>query len=173
MLHWANKMRELNFGQLMELYSEGNLENAREFYPNLPENQQILAAEQSFHQYLRECFFKTSGARYALWVVDDDYRSALRIEPYREGLLLQALETKPDDRRKGYGYALMMQVLEYLRVRGYTSVYSHIAKKNKASLALHSKCGFQLISDSARLIDGTVTQNSCTMYMELKKSTDL
>jgi len=159
MLKIIKSISQLNISQFLAVYAQST---GSDFHK-----------EEDLLTYLREDFFCQKDAFYALWVVDDDYRSALRIEPYREGLLLQALETKPDDRRKGYGYALMMQVLEYLRVRGYTSVYSHIAKKNKASLALHSKCGFQLISDSARLIDGTVTQNSCTMYMELKKSTDL
>jgi len=158
MLHWANKMRELNFGQLMELYSEGNLENAREFYPNLPENQQILAAEQSFHQYLRECFFKTSGARYALWVVDGRYVSALRLEPYQDGLLLEALETHPQYRQKGYAVALIQAVLAQTEQK----IYSHVGKRNTASLKTHEKCGFQRILEHAVYADGSVLTNACT-----------
>ena len=159
MLHWANKMRELNFGQLMELYSEGNLENAREFFPNLPENQQILAAEQSFHQYLRECFYKTAGAGYALWVVDGRYVSALRLEPYQDGLLLEALETHPEDRQKGYASELIRSVLAALPGE---KIYSHVGKRNTASLKTHEKCGFQRILEHAVYADGSVLTSAYT-----------
>ena len=47
------------------------------------------------------------------------------------------------------------------------NMYSHIDKKNIPSFELHKNCGFRLISDSARYIDGTVTQNSYTMCYDL------
>ena len=111
MLYIADKLGELNFRQLMDVYEEGNLENAAKFYPREPQNQWLLLAEQAFHQYLRECFFPTKGARYCLWIVDGRYFSALRLEPYRDGLLLEALETHPAERRKGYAAALVNAVL--------------------------------------------------------------
>ena len=159
MLYWANKMSELNFGQLMELYSEGNMENARDFYPNLPENQQILAAEQSFHQYLRECFFVTPAAVYCIWQEEGKYVSALRLEPYQDGLLLEALETAPHSRRKGYAAALIKAVLETF---GEKKIYSHVSKRNTASLRTHEKCGFHRIADHAVYADGSVMQNHVT-----------
>ena len=48
MLYIAKSLRDLNFGALMEVYREGNLENAKEFWPELPQGQGILWAEQEF-----------------------------------------------------------------------------------------------------------------------------
>lgn len=159
MLYWANKLSELNFAQLMEVYREGNEENAKDFFPNVPENQQILAAEQSFHQYLRECFFRTAGARYALWAVNGRYVSALRLEPYQDGLLLEALETIPEQRRKGYAELLVKAVLAELPG---VKIYSHVGKRNLASLKTHEKCGFHRILEHAVYADGSVLSTACT-----------
>ena len=57
MLYLATKLREVDFSALMGVYEEGNRENGALLYPELPEGQQLLRAEQSFHQYLKEVFF--------------------------------------------------------------------------------------------------------------------
>ena len=163
MLTIVKSMRELNIGQLMAVYEESNLENGQEFYPEMPQNQQILHAEQDFYQYLRECFFKTEGARYAIWSVNGSYVSALRLEPYQDGLLLEALETAPSHRRKGYAAALIKATLQQLDNE---KVYAHIHKKNIASLATHKSCGFCRILEHAVYIDGSVRSNSCTLCYE-------
>ena len=61
MLYIAKRLKDLDFRQLMDIYEEGNLENAAELWPEEPQGQQLLLAEQSFHQYLRECFFQRRG----------------------------------------------------------------------------------------------------------------
>lgn len=159
MLHIADKLGELNFRQLMDVYEEGNLENAAEFYSREPQNQWLLLAEQAFHQYLRECFFLTEGARCCMWIVNGRYVSALRLEPYRDGLLLEALETLPTERRKGYAAALIKAVLA--QHPGET-IYSHVGKKNIASIKTHESCGFHRILEHAVYADGSVLQNCCT-----------
>lgn len=159
MLFIAEKLADLNFRQLMDVYEEGNLENAAEFYPNEPRAQWMLLAQQSFYQYLRECFFQTSGACYAIWVEDDCYVSALRLEPYKDGLLLAALETKPSERRKGYAAHLIGSVLEKY---GHERIYSHVGKRNSASLRTHEKCGFYRILEHAVYADGSVMSSCCT-----------
>ena len=160
MLYIAEKMKELNFRQLMDVYEEGNLENAAEFFPHEPKEQWLLLAEQSFHQYLKECFFRTEGARYCIWIIDGRYVSALRLEPYRDGLLLEALETRQDQRRKGYAAELITAVVRYV---GDTKVYSHVGKRNAASLRVHEKCGFRKILDHAVYADGSVFTNCITL----------
>ena len=159
MLHLATKLRELNFSQLMGVYEEGNLENAELFFSDLPRGQQILQAEQSFYQYLRESFFFTDGAVYAVWIENGQYVSALRLEPYEDGLLLEALETAPDQRRKGYAEKLLRAVQEKFPQK----IYSHVSKKNTASLHVHEKCGFQKILDYAKYIDGSVVRTAVTL----------
>lgn len=159
MLCLATKLRELDFTQLMEVYAEGNRENGALFHPELPENQQILRAEQSFYQYLAEGFFPAAGAVYAVWVENGTYISALRLEPYEDGLLLEALETAPAFRRKGYAEKLIRAVQEVFPQR----IYSHVSKRNAASLEVHKKCGFFQILDYARYIDGSIARNAVTL----------
>lgn len=167
MLKIITTMSQLNEVQLMAVYYEGNVENGAEMFSDYTPSQQLLLAENAFLSYLREDFFTHSGAMYAVWVVDGRYRAALRLEPYRDGLLLEALETAPNDRRKGYAYSLIRSVFDYLGSRDDKCVYSHVSKRNIPSLEIHKKCGFEIISDSAVYIDGTVTQKSYTLCYHL------
>ena len=162
MLRLAKKYSELDFAQLMEVYGEGNRENGAELYPRLSEYEQLLRAEQDFSAYLREDFFKAEGAYYAVWVENGQYLSALRLEPFGEGMLLEALETRPDRRRKGYATKLLLAVLE-LETR---KIYSHVSKKNVPSLRTHEKCGFRKILDHSVYIDGSVSTNAVTLSKE-------
>lgn len=160
MLHIAHSLRELSFGKLMEVYAESNRENAEEFWPELSEGERLLRTEQDFYQYLHQGFFPAQGAAYYIWEVDGTYVSALRLEPYRDGLLLEALETAPAQRQKGYASALMASVLETV---GAQKIYSHVGKRNEASLKTHLHCGFRRISEQAVYADGSVNDRCCTL----------
>ena len=159
MLSIVSKISQLDFSALMEIYEEGNRENGAELWPELPEGLQMLNAEQAFHQYLRECFFVTPDAVYCIWQDKGKYVSALRLEPYQDGLLLEALETVPCCRHKGYASALIMAVLECFDGQ---KIYSHVSKRNTASLRTHEKCGFCRVADHAVYADGSVMQNHVT-----------
>ena len=163
MLLTFRKMKDLSFSKLMEVYEEGNRENGAEFWPDMEEGQRILRAEQEFHQYLREIFFPTAGAVYCIWEERGRYVSALRLEPYRDGFLLEALETAPKERRKGYAVRLIAAVQEDFP-RG--KIYSHVHKRNIPSLKTHEKCGFVRISDTSVGIDGSVSDRLCTLCWE-------
>ena len=105
MLIIAKSFKELSFSKLMEVYLEGNLENGNELWPELSEGEQLIYAEQEFYQYLTKVFFPTHQAVYAIWEEKGKYVSALRLEPFKDGLLIEALETAPEERQKGYaGY---------------------------------------------------------------------
>jgi len=160
MLHIIETMKELNFTKLMAVYEESNRENGAENYPEETEFRQIFLQEENFYQYLQEIFFKTSGAVCAVWEEAGEYRAALRLEPYKDGLLLEALETTPDFRRKGYGRQLIQAVQERFSE---VKIYSHVHKKNLPSLAIHEACGFQRISEQATYIDGSVNARCCTL----------
>ncbi len=163
MLEFISSYRQLNTAQLMEVYFEGNLIHGERIYPYLDTNKQRYRAEDDFLSYLQEDFFRQKGAKYAVWNVDGHYKAALRLEPYKDGLLLEALETAPASRRKRYAYNLMTSVLDHLQTVDCRFLYSHIHKRNIASLNLHIKCGFRIIADYASYIDGTITHNSCTL----------
>ena len=147
MLKLIYSMADLDIEKLLDVYQEENWD------------------KEKMISYLREDFFLQSGAFYAVWVEDSIYKAVVRFCPYKDGFLLHSLETVPNDRRKGYACLLVMQVLEHLRATGYKAVYSHVEKRNKASLSLHRKCGFEIISDSATYLDGTVTQYSNTLQI--------
>lgn len=159
MLIVAKSMKELSFGKLMEVYAEGNLENGRERWPEEPEGRQIALAEEDFFNYLQQIFFKTDNASYLIWEEGGRYISALRFEPYLDGLLLEALETRPEMRRRGYGVKLLEAALEFA---GDSVVYSHIHKQNTASICAHEKCGFTKVGNRAVYIDGSVNKRCCT-----------
>ncbi len=163
MLRLAYSLQELDFGQLMEVYLEGNQENGEEFYPHLPPAQQVFRAEQDFYQYLQEGFFTQPGDVYCLWAPEGRYKAALRLQAYRDGLLLEALETAPRHRRKGYGRALVEAALA--RFSG-QRIYVHISKRNRPSIALHEGCGFRKIADMAVYADGSVTDRAYTYIHE-------
>ncbi len=160
MLKLVTSIKDLSFGRLMEVYREGNLENGAERWPELREDRRLLLAEQDFYDYLREVFFRTPGVVYAIWEEEGKYRSALRLEPYKDGLLLEALETAPDRRRKGYGERLIRAVQQRT---GGTKLYSHVHKGNAPSLKIHEKCGFRRTMEYAAYIDGSFNQRCCTM----------
>lgn len=163
MLKIARSLRELNFSQLMAVYEEGNRENGRENYPQESPHRQLFLQEEGFYQYLREVFFPTPGAVCAIWEEAQQYRAALRLEPYRDGLLLEALETAPYCRRQGYGRELIRAVQTCFPGQ---KIYSHVHKKNRPSLAIHEACGFRRISEQAAYIDGSVNSRCCTFCYE-------
>lgn len=166
MLIFATAMAQLRFSELMAVYEEGNRENGALRYPRCSAQEQCLRAEQDFFAYLSQVFFRTPGAAYALWEEDGAYRSALRLEPYRDALLLEALETAPRWRAQGYGGKLVRAVQAALSARGGARLYSHVARRNAASVALHTGCGFREILPYAAYIDGTVSFAAVTLLWE-------
>lgn len=158
MLLIAKRLEELNFSALMDIYIEGNLEKAEEYGDG-----GLLRAEREFYDYLREDFFRQQGAFYAVWTEQRSYVSALRLEPYKDGWLLEALETAPDDRKKGYAKRLMGEVLEYM---GQAVVYSHVSRRNEASLRTHYACGFRKHLDHVVYLDGSVTNWGVTLKFD-------
>ena len=161
-------LSELPFGELMSVYEEGNRKNGADCYPKLPENLQLLEAEQDFYAYLK-CFFRQEDSFYALWRQDGIPVCALRIEPYQDGWLLAALETRPDCRNRGYAKALVVEVLSYLEKSGRLPVYSHISDSNISSRKVHLSCNFREILPYAVYADGT-NNDFCSTYFYDKKT---
>lgn len=168
MLKIVNSLGQLRFSELMTVYKEGNQRNRKALYPHLSENTGLLQVEQDFYQYLRECFFPVRGAVYALWEEQGRYVSALRLEPYQDGLLLEALETAPQARKKGYATALIQGVQDWLAGQGSQRVYSHVDKRNGPSLAAHRACGFEKVLDYGVSIDGSVLSGQVTLLWQCK-----
>ena len=170
MLKLIQSMSQLNFSNLMSVYSESNAMNGLEQYSHLDTFEQLHSAEMDFYHYLHSVFFRQEKSFYAVWEASGEYLSALRIEPYQDGYLLCALETNPVARGKGYAKRLIHAVIQCLSEQGSGILYSHVSKKNKASLAVHSACGFLAIKDHAVYSDGSVMHNHFTLALEYEKS---
>lgn len=167
MLHIARKTGQLSFDKLLDLYRESILKRGRELAPEEETFRQIRISEDDFYNYLSSSFFRTEDAVYAIWEEGGRYFSALRLEPFQDGLLLEALETVPDERGRGYASKLIRDVQEWLvSEKGSVKVYSHINKRNLASLAVHRTCGFKVIMDHAVYIDGSVNSVAYTLCWE-------
>ncbi len=169
MLKMINNMKDLDFGKLMCVYSDSNLKDAQLRYPDEEENIGILNVEQENYRYLKEMFFPISGAFCAVWEQGGTYVSALRVEPCRDGLLLTGLETAPAYRRRGYASSLLRAVAAALHRQGGRYLYSHVAKNNQPSLKTHFSCGFERFLEHAVYLDGSVTQDSCTLRLMISK----
>ena len=162
MLKILNSLADIDFRQLMDVYEEGNCINGNELYGKYSKNLQIIYAEQDFYNYLVE-FFEEPSARYAVWIHNGRYVSALRLERYCDGLLMNALETIPVARKQGYAKKLIMAVLDYLRNIGCGRLYSHVQKDNVASLCAHLSCGFMIASETAVYLDSSVRSDSYSL----------
>lgn len=170
MLIIASKLSEFNFSELMNIYIDGNLDNGKELYPDDTEGAQLRKVEADFYRYLDSIFFQQKDSYYMIWETSGQYKAALRLEPYQDGYLLCALETAPDARQKGYATNLVNATLTYLSASGSGILYSHVSKRNAPSLALHQKCGFQVIKDYAVYSDGSVLHNHLTFAYTYEKS---
>ncbi len=167
MLIVARSMKELSFPKLMEVYMEGNRENGALRYPEeTPERQQALA-EEDFRDYLSQVFFHGENPVYLILTTEGRYVSALRLEDYEDGVLLEALETAPGQRQKGYASELLREAANYLQGRAPVRLYAHVAKKNTASMKTHLSQGFRQCLDYARYIDGTVSRNAVTLVLDI------
>lgn len=102
-------------------------------------------------------FFEEPRAYICIWQVNEHYVSALRIEPFQDGWLVAGLETAAMHRRKGYAKALLTAVINQLPPDA--KLYSHIEIRNEPSIAVHKACGFAMVLDYAKLLDGSVSTN--------------
>lgn len=159
-------MRELDFEQLMSVYEEGNIMNGARLYPDESAMAQKQLAEQDFADYLRHSFFCQKEAAYYILADNAQYIAAARMEPFEDGYLLSALETRPGYRRNGYGRELVNNLVSVCSERGLLPIYSHVANTNIASINLHLQCGFRVHKDSARYLDGSVRTDSRTFIYE-------
>ena len=169
MLIIARTLAELDFPQLMNIYIEANREHGEDLWPEKSEEEQILLSEQDFHTFLQERFFTKAGALCMIWSIQGSYVSALRLEPYRDGYLMEALETSPDERRKGYACDLIAAMQEWIGKKDTEKVYSHVSKRNIPSLKTHLHCGFEIIMDYSVYSDGTHNDRAYTMCYSVKK----
>ena len=159
MLVVFRSMKGLPLDQLMEIYIQSNTEGEHE-----QEDGRLARNEAALMDYLRYELFP-EGACF-LWQEQGRAVSALRCEPYRDGVLLAGLETLPEARGKGYATKLVMGTLERLRSEAVEKIYVHIHRDNAPSLAVHRRCGFVRLKSGALLLDGSYSPAYDTFLMD-------
>lgn len=156
-----------DFAALSSIYEERVIANGEKSFPYEDASVRYLLARQTFYSYVLDFLTKQQGI-WALWRADGVYQAACRLEVYRDGFLLSGLETEPAGRGRGYATALVNEVIAYAAQTDAKAIYSHVEKKNYSSLAVHKKCGFHLISDTAVLLDGSADSSICTLKHIIK-----
>ena len=114
MLLKIEKYCDLNERMLMDIYSESNFENTDYFFPD-EENKELAVqkVETGFLDFLKNEFFSQNEAAYWIFEENGVWHSALRTCKVLNGLYyLEALETRPDSRKKGYASLLLLCVLD-------------------------------------------------------------
>lgn len=150
MLHKLTAFAQIDGRKLMDLYQEGNRENAPYFFPEIKEQALALEKmEQRFLEYVETDFFSRNDSEY--WVLEEDgvWISALRLYKISEGFYyMEALETHPDFRERGYAARLLAGVIGDLKTRGPFRLCDCVGKNNAAFLGVHRKCGFEIAAEA-------------------------
>lgn len=148
MLRKITEYRDLDERKLMDIYSESNYENTDYFFPEETDKEKaVRQVEAGFLDFLKNDFFSKPEA--AVWVYEESgtWFSALRTCRIRDVYFLEALETRPDQRKKGYAALLLSAVADALKKQGPFRLYDCVSKRNTASLKTHEKCGFRIVSE--------------------------
>ena len=147
MLLKLTELADSDIPKLMDIYAEGNRENAEYFYPELPLAEGVAKEEQKFAAMLRESFLTKTENELYVWEAERQWVAALRLTRLDGFYYLEALETRPDQRKKGYGKALLEALCRELAVRGPVVIRDCVAKRNEASLRTHLAAGFVIDRD--------------------------
>lgn len=168
MLIEITSMEALDKRALMDLYREGNEENTEYFYPGMDRAKALELVERGFLDFLKTDFFNGVNTYYIL-ERDGRWVSALRLSSVGERFYyLEALETDPELRGKGYASTLLTEVLEKLKKSGPFTVCDRVHKENAASVATHLKCGFAIAGDGVDYLRGGTDGDEYGMRYEYR-----
>ena len=113
MLIRIDNYKDIDERKLMDVYGESNAENALDFYPDDDPEEGIKKVEKGFLDFLWNEFFTSAGNVYYVLEVGGVWVSALRLNLIENGFYyLEALETHPACRRKGFAVELIEAVMK-------------------------------------------------------------
>ena len=148
MLHRFDAFFEIDGKKLMELYDEGNRENAAYFYPESDPETGTEKVRNEFLDFLKNDFMPKPENTYWVWEENGVYLSALRLTELDGRLFyLEALETHADYRRRGYAARLLKEVMNALKKEGPYRICDCVGKRNTESIRTHEKAGFRIVSE--------------------------
>lgn len=133
----TNKIERIDLDSLMEVYAESNRENLEKFaYKNLDD------LENAYKEYLSKDFLNNKDNYLAILSDGKNYLAALRLHREDGGYLIEAIETREDYRKKGYGFKLLSLVIDWTCEDLY--LRSEVGEDNIKSIGLHKKLGFKI-----------------------------
>ena len=155
MLQIIRSINHLDLREITQIYEDAGFDSTPSGF------KQLKSHDRQKVSNIYECFYDLFrlGGFCGLWIVDGRVVSAVRAECFEDGYLISGLVTRIEYRGNGYASNLLSGVVDAAGKK----CYSHVDKRNKASLLVHRKCGFQHMSDFAYLLDGTVTTNAYTL----------
>ena len=160
MINIVTQIDENTISRLLSVYSE----SMDDMKINFTNDVEMCLAYASF---LRD-FVKNPKQLIVVETFNDDWVSALRAIETTEGhWFLEAVETKPDERKKGFGKNLLRHTIDYLKNHGMTELTCTIAKNNYKSQALHGKCGFIPTNDPPLNCWGELEEGTILYRLEI------
>ena len=149
MLRRFERFADLDGRKLMDVYAESNRENAEEFFPDDDVQMGIGKVEEGFLDFLKNDFLPKPENTY--WVLEENgvYLAALRLTELEDRLFyLEALETHPGFRQRGYAVRLLRAVIGELKKTGPFRICDCVGKRNTPSVKTHEKAGFSIVSEN-------------------------
>ena len=158
MLLKITELVDENSKKLMDIYRESNIDNIKHFYPKITDMEiGRRKVEKDYVNYLKNDFLTDSDRCCYVWKENGIWVSALRFYKIKDKLYyLEALETHPDYRKKGFAEKLICGVIDKLKSDGDFEIKSYTGKKNIASQMTHEKCGFKRIEE--RVFDYSINE---------------
>ncbi len=150
---YDNMTAEEMYSLVRNVYSEGCLEKAMDSFadeekPTLEEFEAVVEKEvENFVEFLRG-FFAVKDNRYYVLEADGVPVSAARLSKIEDFYYLEALETAPSHRRKGYASRLLKDITAAYGENGSVDIRDCVMKDNAPSLATHKKCGFTIAQEN-------------------------
>ncbi len=162
MLKVIMNARELDICKLRDVYAESLGDHVSLADNKFFGNTDILRKQEQFYSDTY-AFLRDSHGFYGIWVENDNYVSAVRVERFLDGVLLSGLETAPKHRGQGFAKYLIGAVAKHLAQQSVEKLYSHVSKNNGVSLSVHRACGFKVIGDGAIFLDGSASSCYVTL----------
>lgn len=143
LLTFKDMTKENMYRMIHSVYPEASYEIAKDKHPKMQDlSEAIREEEQYFVEKFLGKFMSKNENTYYVWEVDGEWVSALRLTKLDGYYFMEALETAPEHRKKGYASELIKAVIQKFEEVGPTVIRSNVRKTNAASLATHQKCGF-------------------------------
>lgn len=155
MLLIARKISDLDVPELWSIY-------ANDHGMNISGSAGQGECKREFYLFLTDFFCNLHGS-YFILIEDSAYVSAVRAQKFEDGILISGLQTKREQRNKGYAKCLLKCVCDEIRRGGDVPIYSHVSEKNSVSLAVHRSCDFHVLKESAHMLDGSVRSDTWTL----------